>query len=267
MTAAFWAELRKLRRPRVLFGIGGLMVALGVLATVLAFATAKSTPQAFNADRPGAIELGLKQLAQANGATRGFAIGSGFGGVVVLVLFAVSVAGEFSGGTIRNLLLLEPRRLRLLAGKVAALLVFVALGFVVAEAVSIASAYALAAIRGVPTHEWLTGSGVSSSMSVLGDAVLAGAGWALLGAAVGVIVRSVPAALAVALVWVMPFENIVYRAWSGAAHWFPGLLLQGLGAGTGGSLGWSRTAVTLAVYLMVLSAVAAASFVRRDVTA
>lgn len=267
MTAAFFAELRKLRRPRVVFGIGGLMVALGVLATVLAFATAKSAPQAFNADRPGAIELGLRQLAHSNGATRGFAIGSGFGGVVVLVLFAVSVAGEFSGGTIRNLLLLEPRRLRLLAGKVGALLLFVTLGFVAAEAISIASAYVLAAARGVPTHEWLTASGFSTSMSALGNAVLAGAGWGLLGAAVGVIVRSVPAALAVALAWVMPLENILYRSWSGAAHWFPGLLLQGLGAGTGGSLGWSRTAVTLAIYLVMLSTIAAASFVRRDVTA
>jgi ABC-2 type transport system permease protein len=249
-----------------LFGIGGLMVALGVLATVLAFATAKSTSQAFNADRPGAIELGLRELAHANGATRGFAIGSGFGGVVVLVLFAVSVASEFSGGTIRNLLLLEPRRLRLLAGKVGALLLFVTLGFVAAEAFSVGSAYVLAAVRGVPTHEWLTASGLSSATSALGNAVLAGAGWGLLGAAVGVIVRSVPAALAVALAWVMPFENIVYRAWSGAAHWFPGLLLQGLGAGTGGSLGWSRTALTLGIYLTVLSTVAAASFLRRDVT-
>ena len=49
-------------------------------------------------------------------------IAAGFIGILVFVLFTASIAGEFSQGTLRALLTRQPRRARLMIGKLAALL-------------------------------------------------------------------------------------------------------------------------------------------------
>jgi hypothetical protein len=103
--------------------------------------------------------------------------------------------------------------------------------------------------------------------SAFGDAALAGLGWGLLGTGAAIAFRSVPVTLAVALAWVFPFENILHRSWAAADTWFPGLLLQGLGAGTGGSVSWSRALLTLTIYGVVIAGASGIAFVRRDITA
>lgn len=65
----------------------------------------------------------VASLGQAGGATEAFSIGVSGAGILVLVLFIANVAGEFSQGTFRTLLMRQPRRVGLLAGKMAALLV------------------------------------------------------------------------------------------------------------------------------------------------
>jgi hypothetical protein len=75
----------------------------------------------------------------------------------------------------------------------------------------------------------------------------------------------VPLALAVAVAWFFPFENILHTTWAGADRWFPGLLFQGLGAGTGGALSWGRAGLMIAFYLAALIAIAATTLTRRDI--
>ena len=80
-----------------------------------------------------------------------FAITSvgGFLGIIALALFASNLAGEFNKGTIRMLFVTEPNRLKLLAGKIAALISFVAVG-VAATLVATIGVGALLA----PGQEW-----------------------------------------------------------------------------------------------------------------
>jgi ABC-2 type transport system permease protein len=267
MIAAFRAELIRLRQPRVLGAVGGLIVALSVLATALSMTLVGNDVSAIGRNRPGGITLSLGQLAQADGAAKGFLIGSGFAGIVILIAFAVNIAGEFGHGTIRNLLLLEPRRVRLLAGKVSAMLAMTALGLFVGELFGVSTAMIVAGIRGIPMHEWATVDGVSAVVSAYGDALVAAIGWGLLGATAAIVFRSVPVALAVAVAWVFPLENILHNAWPTADKWFPGLLLQGIGIGTGGAVSWSRAVGVFVVYGLVLAMISAVSFARRDVTA
>jgi ABC-2 type transport system permease protein len=263
--AAIRAELIKFRRPRLAFGVLGAMVLLGILATILIFATAKDASLVFNSGRPAAVRYDLANLATANGATRGFTVGAGFGGVVILILFTASVAGEFGGGTVRTLLLVEPRRLRVVAGKVLALALFAAAGFLLAEIAATATAIVLAQIRGISVARWFNGEGLRAWISAYGSTTLAGLAWGLAGAAIGTIFRSVPLALAVAAAWFFPFENILHETWATADRWFPGLLFQGLGAGTGGAVTWSRALLMITVYLAALMAVAATTLLRRDI--
>ena len=266
MIEAFRAELLKLR-GRSAAWVLATMVAFSVLATALVFATAGNSTSMFSGGRPGAVSVSLPGLAQASGPTRGFVIGAGFAGVVMLVLFAVSFAGEYSHGTLANLLLAQPRRLRVLAGKTGALLVLLTTGFLLAEIAGIATAFVMAQIQGVSTSAWIGVDGLRATVSAFGDTVLAGAGWAMLGMVAAVLLRSVPIALAVALAWVFPFENILHNAWASADKWMPGLLLQGLGAGTGSSVRWTRAGLVLLVYVAILAGTASMSFSRRDVTA
>jgi ABC-2 type transport system permease protein len=264
---AFRAELMKLRRPKMLLGIYGAMVGFSILATALAFLVAKDQPQVFNSDRPGAVGFSLHDLTSSAGATRGFVLGAGFTGVIVLVMFAVSVANEHSAGTLRTLALFEPRRLRLLAGKIAALVVFVLIGYALAEVAGVLTAYIAAGIKGVPVHAWTTGSGLSTTASAFGDAALAGVGWGLLGMMAAIAFRTVPITLAVMLAWVFPFENIMFRSWAAADRWFPGLLLQGVGSGSGGSGGWTRAVLMTALYGVAFLIGSSIVFRRRDITA
>jgi ABC-2 type transport system permease protein len=267
MTAAIRAELVKLKRPKMLAGVMGLMIALSALATTLAVALTSDSAGSFNEKRPGAVNLSLTELAKANGATRGFLIGAGFAGVVVMVTFAVSFAGEFGNGTIRNLFLLDPRRMRVLGGKFLALLGFAAAGFAVAEVVSIGTAAIVAGIRGIPMHEWTSVEGVRTAVAAYGSVMVATIGWAVLGTFVALLFRSVAIALAVAVAWVFPFENILHNSWSGADKLFPGLLLQGIGVGTGGAVSWTQAVLTWTVYAAVFLGIAALTVVKRDVTA
>ena len=57
------------------------------------------------------------------------------------------------------------------------------------------------------------------------------AGYALLGMAVAVLVRSVPVALAIGIAWAGPFEHLLQDAWDPAQRFFPGLLLEAFVAG------------------------------------
>lgn len=263
---ALRSELIKLRRPPVLIGAVGTMVLITLLATLLAFAVGGGDTT-FNGGRPSSLELSTAALESTSGATRGFELGAGFGGVVFLMAFAVSVASEFSGGTIRTLLLAEPRRVRLLAGKLAGLMVLVAVGYAVAVVGSVLVAVVCANIKGISISEWFTASGFGEMAKSYGEAVLAGIGWGLFGAAVALILRSVIASLAVVLVWFFPLENILHNGWSGSDTWFPGLLLQGLHPNSGAPIDAWRAVLTLAAYLTVALGIAAVTFTRRDVTA
>ena len=157
MIRSFKAELLKLRRPAVRFGATGAMFGFALLATVLTFATATHATTVA-ASPVGGTALGstLGQLSQPGGLTRGFTIAAGFIGLLVFVLFTTTITSEYSLGTIRVLLTRQPRRARLLAGKLLALLAFVAALLLATELVSAVASIALAHARDVSTADWFT---------------------------------------------------------------------------------------------------------------
>ena len=94
------------------------------------------------------------------------------------------------GGTLRNLLVRQPRRLTLFAGKsivVAALIAaFVVLAYFAAYPVALITA----PHYGVSTAAWTTSAGVGSLFAGGADLVLSTLGYAVLGAVLGLILRS-----------------------------------------------------------------------------
>ena len=75
-------------------------------------------------------------------------------------------------------------------------------------------------------------TGGERSLDSLGFGLIAMAALALgFARPLAVVVRSVPIALAIEIVWSGPIEHLVQNVWAGAGRWFPGLLLEAFAGG------------------------------------
>ena len=262
MIRMFKAELLKLRRRRVAVGVAVGALAFAAIAAIAVFLSAT------DAGEPGAQRgATVESLAQAGGATEAFSIGASFTGILVLVLFIANVAGEFSQGTFRTLLMRQPRRVALLAGKMTALLVFVAVVLALAEVLTVAASAAIAPSQDVSTASWFGVDGLGAAAGDYATALFGVAAWASLGMALAVFVRSIPVALGIGIVWSGPFEHLLEDAWSAAGQWFPGLLLEALAAGGTDDVSVARALTLVGLYVAAAGTAAAIVFARRDITA
>ncbi|HEV2069078.1 MAG TPA: hypothetical protein VGR26_04720 [Acidimicrobiales bacterium] len=259
------AELVRLARRRtVMVGVLGAL-AFSAVATLAVFSSAG--PSTGTGGPPPRGATTLDALTDHGGGTEAFAVGASFAGFLVFVTFIALLAGEFSAGTFRALLLRDPSRLRVIVGKVAGILLVTAAVVALAEAFSFALSLAMALVEGVPTTNWFS---VDSVLAGVGDyaSVLAGVtGWAVFGTTLAVVFRSVPVALGVGFAWAGPFENIIVDSWSTGYRVFPGQVLSALMQGGTVQLGISRAVATAAVYTGVAAALALFLVSRRDVTA
>jgi ABC-2 type transport system permease protein len=262
MIAAMKAELVKVLRRRVLLitAVITAVFAVGSAAIVLTAAEPAGQPVSGRG-------VTVASLSGAGGGTEVFTRGISFVGTFLFVVFVGMVASEFSRGTFRTMLIHQPRRIRLLAGKTAALLAFGAAVLAVAEVLTWAAAGLLAPSQDVTTSQWVSADALGHALADYGSVLFWVAGYAVLGTMVGVLVRSVPVALAIGIAWAGPFEHLLQDAWAPAARFFPGLLLEAFVAGGTSEVDATRAFLTLAVYVAAAAAIAATAFVRRDVTA
>jgi ABC-2 type transport system permease protein len=260
MTAALRSELVKIRRRRVLIvtAVTTLIFSIGSAAIVLVSASRTANPAGRG--------LTFASLAEPGGGTEVFTTAVSFAGTFLFVVFVGAVAVEFSRGTFRTMLLQEPRRLRLLAGKMGGLLVFAAVVLAVAEAVTWVTARVLAPTQDIATGEWVSAAAVGDALTDYASVLFWITGYALLGMTVAVLVRSVPLALGIGIAWAGPVEHIIQDAWSTADRLFPGLLLEEFVAGGTSEVSASRALLTVTAYVLIAVAIAATSFARRDVT-
>jgi hypothetical protein len=205
-------------------------------------------------------------LAGAGGGTEIFTTTMRFTGVFAFVVFIGLIASEFSRGTMRTMLLREPRRLRLLAGKVAAMIGFAAALLALTEILTWFAALALAGANDIDSGAWLSAAGIGHGIADYGKVLVWLAGYAIFGSAVAVLLRSVPVGLAVGIFWSGPLEHLLEDAWTPARRWFPGLLLEAFVAGGNTEVSATRALLTAGSYAVVGAAVAAYAFARRDVT-
>jgi ABC-2 type transport system permease protein len=257
------AELVKVRRRRVLVlaAVATVLFSIGTAAIVLSSAEPA-------ANRPGFGQgTTIEELSAAGGGTEVFTAGASFAGTLVFVVFVGAIAVEFSRGTIRTMLLRQPRRVALLAGKLAGLLVFAAGVLAAAEALTWVAAMLLAPTQDIPTDEWRTLAAAGHALADYAMVLFWVAGYALFGLTVAVLTRSVPVALAIGIAWAGPFEHLTQDGWSTATQVFPGLLLEAFVAGGTTDVSSLRAFGTVAAYMVVAAAIAATTFVRRDVTA
>lgn len=254
MIRAFRSELLKLRRPGMLLGGLGGMVGFGLVAVILTMARASS----------GRGEVSIGALSQPDGFAAILQRGSDFLGIFALGVVAVATAQEYSSGALRNLLVRQPHRLRLLAGKTVANVLYVVVSVLVSSLIALLAAELIAPARGITTSAWL-GAGLGTTASTIGNVMLAAAGFGVFGALLAIVLRAPAPATIVGVAWILPIENLLSRAWPNVGHWLPGQQLVAVVAG-GNDISGYGWAIGLGLAFVAAAAVAGgAMFRRRDV--
>jgi ABC-2 type transport system permease protein len=257
--AGEWVKLR--RRSVLLWGLGG-----GALFTV--FATVLTIERARTAFSPGAntrFHVTIAELARPDGLVHGVLALASLVGIVALCLFAATIGAEYSQGTLRNLLVREPRRGRLLAGTFLALALFLAVAIVLAVASAAGVAFALAPSRGIDITAWTN----SSALDQLGQTVLhvylGSVGYGLLGTALAVALRSPTLAFAIGVAYALPGEAILARLWDGGERWLPAQLLNALAHGGTDHVTYAHALVSSLGYATIAAGSTLIVFERQDI--
>ena len=257
--AAVRSEWTKLRRPTLLWGTYGALAVIAALLTVLIFAQA-----GHNFGR--GLNLMTAVLASPAGLLYAFGESAGLLGVVALCVAAAQLANEYSSGTLRNLLVRQPRRTVVLAGKYLGILIFLAGAVLVACVFGIVAAFVMAHVRGIPTAAWTSSVGLHDLGQGLGDVALSMLGYGTIGFVLGIIMRSPVSSIVVGLAFLLPFETILSVVVNGSARWLPGSLLDAVARGGTTNASFFAALVTAGAYLVGWAGLGVYLFVHRDVT-
>ncbi|MGD1012198.1 MAG: ABC transporter permease [Acidimicrobiales bacterium] len=257
---SFHSEWVKMRRRRLWYGCYGAIAAVVVLTTIVTIAGAHLRP-----DPQG--NLTLAQLAQSSGLGQGLSQSGVLLGAVSFAIAAFQFGAEFSHGTLRNLLVRQPRRWVLMTGKCLAVLTFLLGAVAVATSFGICAAFVMAHLRGIPTEAWTSGAGMAGLGTTSGDTAISACGFAIIGMIAGVLLRSSVIAIAAGLAVLLPIETIITDAVAGAARWLPAQLLEAISQGGTATAPFGPALATMSVYLAAAVAITMVVFVRRDVTA
>jgi ABC-2 type transport system permease protein len=255
------AELRRFMSPSYILPAALLPAFFSVVTTALTFNTAGGGTA--GGAPPGGRVVSAASLAEKAGYFKGVGQSFTFLGVIAVVLVAMSIATDYSQGTLRNLLVRQPSRWRLLGGKLLALAALVSVSAVAASAAGTATAYVVASGSGISKAAW----SLSALLPHIAGLAAGLIGWAAIGALLATLLRSVPAAIGIAIGWALPVETIVGAAWKSGKSWFPGGVFEAVAMGGTDTLSLRRAIVVGAVYLMIAVGAGLVTFTRREVTA
>ena len=255
------AELRKLRRPTLFFGTMGAVVFFSGLFSALLYLLIDS-PQG-NADRGRVITREV--LALSSGGVQGFANVGGFLGIIALCVFAAQTAQEYTYGTLRNLLVRQPGRVRILLGKLIAMKIFALILVVIAALVSIGISYFLSDRAKVSTELWFTSEGFQEIGKTLLNVSISVIYFGIVGMVLGLLLRSPISAISIGVLWLLIIENLIGAVKPVTLEWMPGNQLSTIAQGGSPELAYSHALILGSSYVFVGAIVATVLFSRRDV--
>lgn len=256
--AAVRSEATRLAR-RAFLGSGIALVAgLTLLVTVIIFLGATDT-----AEGPGTT---ISQLEAPGGLVAAVEGSANLLGIVLLSLAAVAVAGDYGTGLIRLLVQAEPRRWRLLLGKLVVMAGFAVGAAALATAVGVAASPVLAAVTDVSTGTWSDGA-LGTVASTFANLALGLFVWATIGFTLAVVTRSTAAALAGGIGYVLVFESLLGLVSETLVAWLPGSAIAALVAGGNETRGYGAALALSAGYALLGAVVSVAIFRQRDITA
>ncbi len=255
------AELRKLRRPTLLISTILVVAVLTALFTSIVFLRANSGQG--NGQRGEIISPAT--LSQAAGLVYGFKIVSFFLGITALCLFASQTAQEYTLGTLRNLLVRQPSRMKILFGKYLSMAIF-AIALVFLDAVvAITVSYFLAPHAKITTTAWFTTSAVTLLARTFINVLTTTIAFGTFGMILGLLFRSPIAAISTGVIWSLIIENILGAVVSSTQKWLPGQNFDNIAQGGAPNVSYRWSLALSATYLIAGFSIVALLFKRRDV--
>jgi ABC-2 type transport system permease protein len=259
---AFRSELIRIRRPAFLLGGIGLMALFAGLVSIFIFTSAENAPAAPQAGQgPGAYTVA--EIASPGGFLTALPTVSRLAGVILLALWAIAVATDYSTGLIRILAQAHPNRTRLL-GKIAALSVFTLLATTVTTLVVVVFARPLARLEGIPIEAWKTDFASHLGKDFF-DFTIAGLVWGLIGLMLAVLTRSSAVAIGIGLGFLLVAEGLISIVAPHASSYLPGGTLDTLAAGGNDQLAWGAALGLVVLYGVIAATVSLAVFRTRDI--
>ena len=262
MINVFKSEWRKLRRPTLFVGTMLASAGLTGLVTSLLFLLIDS-PQG-NSDRGNMISREILQLP--SGLSIGFSNAAGLLGIVALCVFAAQTAQEYTYGTLRNLLVRQPRRIQLLVGKYFSMASFAIVMVILAAIVSMSLAFGLSGRAKVETDAWVTSDALSDLANTFGKVLLSVIAFGTVGMILGLLLRSPISSISLGVIWLLIVENILIAVKSSLGNWMPGSLMSTIAVGGTEDISYSHATSMVAIYLFISSGIVVLLFKRRDVS-
>jgi ABC-2 type transport system permease protein len=264
MLAAVRSELTRLRQPRLLVVWFGLMALFAMMVNTI-MVTFVSGGGSLPPGAPGVAFPSLAEIQSPSGLMAGLSAASNLFGIVTLSFWAVATAADYSSGLVRLLVAAEPRRWRLLAGKVGALLVVTAAATTVAAIVNVFAAMPAAGAAGISTAAWGTDLVAVAATAWL-NLFLALCVWGVLGLVIAVLARSAAVAISVGVGYVLVVESLIKMVADAPSHWLLGTTLGAVASGGTDAVAYGTALALAAGYVALGLVIAGVVFIRRDVT-
>ena len=255
------AEWRKLRRPTLFLGTLGAALFFTGLTTSFLYLMIDS--EQGNSDRGRQVSREILNLA--GGSVFGFASVGGLLGIIALCVFAAQTAQEYTYGTLRNLLVRQPGRVRLLMGKLIAMKIFALLLVAIAAIVSVGLSVALSGRAKVSTDLWFTSEGVQEIGQSLLNVSISVIYFGIIGMVLGLLLRSPISAISIGVLWLLIIENLIGAVKPVTLDWMPGNQLATIAQGGSPDVSYSHALILGTLYVIIGSLIATVLFSRRDV--
>ncbi len=258
------SEVVRVFRPTLrLLGLG-LSAGFALVTTIVTFMTAEpATTEAGSAVAPSFASI---EILQAPGGFFGaFELLARFLGLVLLSVWALSVAGDYSSGFIRMMVQAQPNRLQLFSGKLLALCGFTAMCTAVAAVLALVAAFGIAGPADIDTASWSTNL-VPEVLSGSVNLTVSCIAWGCIGLLIATLTRSAGLAIGLGVGWLLLVEPLIGLASQDVADFLPGGIIGAVATGGSDSVAWTTSFVLTIAYAAISAGAALTVFVRRDIT-
>jgi ABC-type transport system involved in multi-copper enzyme maturation permease subunit len=259
------SEFIRIWRPSFLYGGIGLMAGFAALVSVFIYYSAPTVAGPAPSGPAGRGFVSVAQIAKPGGFLSALGTVGTLAGTVLLVLWAIAVASDYSTGIIRILVQAEPRRLKLLVGKVGALTGFTLFATLTTTLVVVLIARPLATLEGIAVNAWRTDFFAHLASGYLNFTVAALV-WGSIGLMLAVLTRSSALAIGIGIGYLLVVENLIAIVARGASPYLPGGALYALVTGGNPQLAWAPALGLSALYGIVALSISLVAFRRRDIT-
>jgi len=261
MWNVFRAELTKLKRPSLSISTIAAVTFVTGLVTSLLFLLVDS-PEG-NGER--GVRIGRDVLALPTGVSLSFSNAAGLLGIVALCIFAAQTAQEYTYGTLRNLLLRQPSRMKILLGKLGSMKLFAIAMVTLSAVLAVSLSYLFAGVKDISTQAWATPDARAALVRTFINVLIATIGYGIFGMILGLLFRSPISAISIGVIWNLIIEGLLSAFVTNIDRYFPGQLLSIVAIGGNDRISYQYALFTSYAFLLAGLAIVAFLFKKREV--